>query len=137
MKMLKKLALYLISIVILTACSTDENIKVETESRDLIGTWDVISSKLNNNTVTSYNKITFTSNNRATFLYKGFGNNGQDIIEAGSWSIKDDVLTITWDSADAGLKVYKLNIIEFTATKLKWSTVITGEGTLIEELVKI
>lgn len=137
MKMLKKLAFCLISIVILTACSTDENIKAETESRDLIGAWNVISSKLNNNTVTSYNKITFTSNNRATFLYKGFGNNGQDITEAGSWTIKDDVLTIIWDSADAGLKVYKLNIIEFTATKLKWSAVITGEGTLIEELVKI
>lgn len=137
MKMLKKLAFCLISIVILTACSTDENIKAEIESRNLIGTWDVISSKLNNNTVTSYNKITFTSNNRATFLYKGFGNNGQDITEAGSWTIKDDVLTIIWDSADAGLKVYKLNIIEFTATKLKWSAVITGEGTLIEELVKI
>ena len=137
MKMLKKLALCLISIVVLTACSTDENIKAETESGDLIGAWNVISSKLNSNTVTSYNKITFTSNNRATFLYKGFGNNGQDITEAGSWTIKDNILTVTWDSADAGLKVYKLNIIEFTATKLKWSTVISGEGTLIQELVKI
>lgn len=137
MKMLKKLALCLISIVILTACSTDDNNKAVTESGDLIGSWNVASSKLNNNTVTSYNKITFTSDNRATFLYKEFGNNGQDITEAGSWTIKDNVLTITWDSADAGLKVYKLNIIEFTATKLKWSTVISGEGTLIEELVKI
>ena len=70
MKMLKKLALCLISIVILTACSTDENIKAETESGNLIGDWNVVSSKLNSNTVTSYNKITFTSNNRATFLYQ-------------------------------------------------------------------
>ena len=137
MKMLKKLALCLISIVILTACSTDDNNKAVTESGDLIGSWNVTSSKLNNNTVTSYNKITFTSNNRATFLYKGFGTNGQDITEAGSWILKDGVLTITWDSADAGLKLYKLSIIEFTATKLKWSTVISGEGTLVEELSKL
>ncbi|MFV5699641.1 lipocalin family protein [Flavobacterium sp. ZT3R17] len=136
MKILKKLALCLISIVILTACSTDENINAETESADLIGSWNVTSSKLNSNTVTSYNKITFTSNNRATFLYKGAGNNGQDITDTCSWTIKGDVLTITWDSADAGLEVYKLNVIEFTATKLKWSTVISGEGTLIEELAK-
>jgi hypothetical protein len=137
MKMLKKLAFCLISIVFLTACSADDNIKAETESGNLIGDWNVVSSKLNSNAVTSYNKITFTSNNRAAFLYKGFGTNGQDITEAGSWILKDGVLTITWDSADASLKLYKLSIIEFTATKLKWSTVISGEGTLIEELVKI
>lgn len=137
MKIFKKLTFCLISIVILSSCSTDDNSIVESESGNLIGAWNVTSSKLNNNTVTSYNKITFTSNNRTTFLYKGYGNNGQDITEAGSWTIKDDVLTITWDSADAGLEIYKLNIIEFTVTKIKWSTVISGEGTLIEELVKI
>jgi len=137
MKILKKLALCLISMIILGACSTNEDNKVEAESGNLIGTWNVMSSKLNSNVATSYNKITFTSNNRASFLYEGFGNNGQDITEVGSWTLKDNILTITWDSADAGLEVYKLNIIEFTDVKLKWSTVITGEGTLIEELAKI
>lgn len=135
--MLKKFALFLIGIVILTACSTDDNSKTETGSGDLIGSWNVISSKLNNNLVTSYNKVTFSSDNRVTFTYIGFGNNGQDIIETGSWALKDGLLTITWDSADVGSEVYKLNISEFTSTKLKWSTVISGEGTLIEELVKI
>ena len=137
MKILKKLTLCLISILTLTACSNDDASKAETESTNLIGNWNVTSSKLNNLTVTSHNKITFTTNNKILALYKGAGKNKQDITETGTWTKTNNTITITWDSADKGLEIYNLTIIESTATKLKWSTVISGEGTLIEELVKI
>ena len=40
--------------------------------------------------------------------------------------------TINWDDADAGNETYILQITELTENSLKWSTEISGEGTLTE-----
>ena len=119
----------LILAIIFISCSTsDDNNKIATEE-SLIGTWSTIQSKLNGNTVTSQEKVKFTSN-RATFYYS------DNIIEEGDYTKSGNTITITWDDSDPGLENYTLKINELTATELKWETVISGEGTLEESLEK-
>lgn len=115
----------------LWSCSDDD-----TSATDelLVGTWIGESSTWNGNDTGTpdSNIIIFMANHRTEFIYEGFGTNGQDISEMGSWTKSGNTLTITWDEADAGLGTYVLQIEELTASRLKWITDIQGEGTLRE-----
>jgi hypothetical protein len=127
----------LIALLILTSCSSSDD-NNNSEEGSIIGTWIGVSSTFNGNNsgVPDNNIVKFTSNNRAEFIYEGFGSNGSDITETGSWAISGTTLTITWDEADAGSETYVLTITELSSTSLSWETVITGEGTLVETFRK-
>ncbi|MCH4824682.1 hypothetical protein ML462_16040 [Gramella lutea] len=120
--------LLILAITFISCSTSDDNNKIDTEE-SLIGTWSTIQSKLNGNTVTSQEKVKFTSN-RATFYYS------DNITEEGDYTKSGNTITITWDDSDPGLENYTLKINELTATELKWETVISGEGTLEESLEK-
>ncbi|MDO7173703.1 hypothetical protein [Mariniflexile sp. AS56] len=130
----KKYLIFTILIVALvTSCSGDDEKEKETDV-SLIGTWTGLSSSFNgNNSGAPDNSIVkFTSNKRTEFIYEGYGNQGQDISELGSWDKNGTILTITWDDADASSETYILSITELTVNSLKWETNISGEGSLKE-----
>lgn len=124
----------LIGILTFTSCSSDDDNNDNGTDASIIGTWNGISSTFNGNNsgVPDNNIVKFTSDNRTEFIYEGFGNNGQDISEFGDWSKNGNTLTISWDDADPGNETYILQITELTENSLKWSTEISGEGTLTE-----
>lgn len=127
----------LIVFLIITSCSSSDDSNNSEES-SIQGTWQGVSSSLNGNDrgVPSNSIIKFTSNNKTEFIYEGYGNNGEDISEIGSWSKNGNTLTITWDDADAENETYILTITKLTSTSLSWKTVISGEGELIETFQK-
>lgn len=107
---------------LLNGCSKDDNNK----SNDLlIGTWIAVDGTHNgeNWSAADHNIIKFTANNRAEFIYEGFGNNGQDISEFGDWEITGNSLTIIWDESDPDLEVLELQVIELSQTGLIWEDV--------------
>ena len=127
----------LIALLILSSCSNNDD-SVSAEEGSLIGTWIGISSTFNGNNygIPDNSIVKFTSNNRTEFVYEGFGNNGEDISELGTWAKSGNTLTIEWDGADSGLGIYVLTIKELSSNSLTWETVIAGEGTLIETFKK-
>ncbi len=137
---MKKLTLILMIAIVsatLLACSSDDDNNSENNQEvALIGTWIKQTSLLNGNQVTSQDIVEFTSDNRTIFTYKSSGANGADVLETGKWSKDNNNLIITWDDADQGSEVYKLEITELTETTLKWNTIISGEGTLVETFTK-
>ena len=137
MKRMKLTYAFLIAIMILTSCSSDDNNDDGTDS-SIIGTWTGISSSFNgqNSGIPDNNIVKFTSDNRTEFIYEGFGTNGQDISEFGDWTKSGNTLTINWDDADQGLGTYTLTITELTENSLNWETEISGEGTLKESFQK-
>lgn len=124
----------IISFLSITNCSSDDNSNESDTNTTLIGTWLGVSSTFNGNNagIPDNNIVKFTSNNRAEFIYEGFGNNGEDISEFGDWSRNGNTLILNWDEADSGNETYTLQIIELTENSLKWETEISGEGTLTE-----
>lgn len=127
----------LIVLLILSSCSSSDD-SSNAEEGFIIGTWLGVSSTFNGNNsgMPDNNIVKFTSNNRTEFVYEGFGSNGADITETGSWAKSGNTLTITWDEADAGLETYILTITELSSNSLIWKTEISGEGTLIETFQK-
>ena len=127
----------LLVLLILTSCSSSDD-NNNSEETSILGTWLGVSSTFNGNNsgVPDNNIVKFTSNNRTEFIYEGFGSNGADIAETGSWTKSGNTLTITWDDADAGFETYVLSITELSSNSLTWKTVISGEGTLIETFQK-
>ena len=127
----------LLAFLILTSCSSSDD-NNSSEEGSIIGTWIGVSSTFNGNDygIPDNSIVKFTSNNRTEFVYEGFGNNGADITETGSWVKNGNTLTITWDEADAGFETYVLSITELSSNSLTWKAVITGEGTLIETFQK-
>lgn len=134
MKQMKLIYKLLIVLTLFTSCSSDDDNNNEETDGDLVGTWIGVSSTFNGNNfgVPDNNIVILTSDNRAEFVYEGFGNNGEDISEFGDWSKNGNTLTINWDDADPGLDNYILTITELTESSLQWETVISGEGTLTE-----
>lgn len=128
---------FLIAIMILTSCSSDDNNDSESD-KFLLGTWTGVSSSFSGEAsgVPDNSIVKFTSDNRTEFIYEGFGNDGQDISEFGDWSKSGNTLTIIWDDADADLETYILTITELTGNSLKWETEISEEGTLKETFKK-
>ena len=124
----------LIGFLTFTSCSSDDDNDDSGTDVSIIGTWSGTSSTFNGNNsgIPDNNIVKFTSDNRTEFVYKGLGNNGQDISEFGNWTKSGNTLTITWDDADPGLENYVLKILLLNESTLKWQTEITGEGTLIE-----
>jgi hypothetical protein len=133
---MKKTSLLLGAIfMILMSCSSDDDNGNSDVS--IIGIWNGTSSTYNGNNagIPDNNIVKFTSDNRTEFVYEGFGNNGEDISEFGSWTKNGNNLTITWDEADGGLGTYSLEILELNDTTLKWKTNVDG-GTLQESFTK-
>ncbi|MDH7444693.1 lipocalin family protein [Aquimarina sp. 2201CG14-23] len=129
--------IFMILSMTLIACSSDDDNNLENnQGVELTGIWIKQSSLLNGNQVTSQDIVEFTSDNKTIFTYKSSGANGADVLETGKWSKNNNDLTVTWDDADPGSEVYELEITELTETTLKWSTVISGEGTLVETFTK-
>jgi len=130
---MKKYLLGAFVFLILVSCSSDDSTDNANNSL-LIGTWTGVSSVFNGNNigVPDSNTVKFTSNNRVEFIYGGFGINGENISEFGSWAKNETTLTITWDDSEAGLEAYVLEVNELTESILKWTTNISGEGTLVE-----
>jgi len=126
-----------IALLILSSCSSNEDNSIPEEG-SIIGTWIGVSSTFNgdNYGVPDNSIVKFTSNNRTEFVYEGFGNNGEDISELGTWAKSGNTLTIEWDGADSGLGIYVLTIKELSSNSLTWETVIAEEGTLIETFKK-
>ena len=126
-----------IALLILTSCSSSDD-GISSEEGSIIGTWYGVSSTFNDNNIgiPDNNIVKFTSNNRTEFVYEGFGNNGEDISELGTWAKSGNTLTIEWDGADSGLGIYVLTITELSSTTLTWQTVLSGEGTLVETFKK-
>lgn len=137
MKRMKLIYGFLIAIMILTSCSSDDNNDSKNDG-SIVGTWIGVSSSFNghNSGVPDNSIVKFTSDNRTEFVYEGFGNNGQDISDFGDWSKRGNTLTINWDDADPGLETYILTITELTKNSLKWETEIIGEGILKETFEK-
>jgi len=145
MKKLNLTFVILIALMIFTSCSSSDDSN-DTSDNALVGTWYGISSTFNGNNagIPDNSIVIFTSDNRAEFVYEGFGNSGEDISEYGNWTKTGNTLTITWDDADVGLENYVLTILELNATTLKWTTDIYGtvnnqqvlEGTLTETFSK-
>ena len=125
--------LILITTILFSCSSDDEN----GSNGQIVGTWNGVSSTYNgqNGGIPDNNIVIFSSNNRVEFIYEGFGNNGEDISELGSWTLNGNNLRIEWDDSDPGLEIYNLQIIELTNSTLKWSTIVDG-GTLIETFNK-
>ena len=134
---MKKLITLILSVLLTFSCSSNDD-NNDSEEGLIIGTWHGVSSTFNGNNsgVPDNNIVKFTSNNRVEFIYEDFGNNGEDIIETGSWSKSGNTLIIIWDESDAGLETYVLTITELSSTSLAWKTVIAGEGNLNEKFVK-
>lgn len=126
----------LLVVLVLISCSSPNDDSNTPISDTPIGIWNLQEALLNGSKVSSQDIVEFTSNNRTKFTYKKYGNNGQDIFENGSWKMTGNSLTITWDEADPGKKIYVIEILELTSTSLKWKTVIPNEGTLIETFSK-
>ncbi len=137
MKTLKLFTLLFISITILS-CSNNDDGNNNTEQNSIIGTWQGVSSSLNGNDrgVPSNSIVKFISNNKTDFIYEGYGNNGEDVTETGSWAKNGNTLTINWDDSDAGVENYVLTITDLSSTSLTWKTTISGEGELIETFEK-
>jgi hypothetical protein len=127
----------LIALLILSSCSSSDD-NSNPEEGTIIGTWIGVSSTFNgdNSGIPDNNIVKFTSNNRTEFVYEGFGSNGADISELGTWAKSGNALTIEWDGADSGLGIYVLTITELSSNSLTWETVIAGEGTLVETFQK-
>ena len=134
MRKLNLLCGLLIGFLIFTSCSSNDDISGSGNDASLVGTWNGTSSTFNgeNSGMPNNNIVRFMSDNSTEFIYEGFGNNGQDITETGSWNKSGNTLTITFDDADPGNKTYILNILELTETNLEWEANISGEGTLVE-----
>jgi hypothetical protein len=131
---MKKL-IYLVTFVMTTTIlSCSKNDETNRDENSIIGIWYGISSTLdgNNSGVPNNNIIEFTPDNRVKFTYENFGNNGQDIIEFGSWDKNDNNINITWDNHNSGFDNYNLQIIELTDSKLKWETELSGQNILKE-----
>ena len=126
-----------IALLLLSSCSNSDD-GISSEEGSIIGTWYGVSSTFNDNNIgiPDNNIVKFTSNNRTEFVYEGFGNNGEDISELGTWAKSGNTLTIEWDGADSGLGIYVLTITELSSNSLTWETVISGEGTLVESFQK-
>lgn len=127
----------LVVLLLITSCSSSDD-NNNSEETSIIGTWTGVSSTFNGNDsgVPDSNIVKFTSNNKTEFIYEGFGSNGADVTETGSWIKNGNTLTITWNEADAGLETYVLTITQLTNSSLTWKTVISGEGTLVESFKK-
>lgn len=136
MKITKLTYVFLTTIITLTSCSNDDDNNGSDAS--ITGTWYGISSSFNgqNSGIPDNNIVKFTSNNRTEFIYEGFGINGEDISEFGDWTKNGNTLTINWDGADSGNETYILQITELTENSLKWTTEVSGEGTLTETFEK-
>ncbi|GEM_PF-1393970 len=130
------LSIFILISGILFSCSSDDDNGTENNG-SIIGTWNGVSSTYNgqNAGIPDNNIVIFNSNNRVEFIYEGFGNNGQDISEEGSWTLNGTNLRIQWDDADPGLEIYNLQILELTNSTLKWSTQVDGK-TLTETFSK-
>lgn len=132
-----KRIIIIFTLICFFSCSSSDD-GISSEEGSIIGTWYGVSSTFNDNNIgiPDNNIVKFTSNNRTEFIYEGFGNNGEDISELGTWAKSGNTLTILWDEADAGLETYVLTITELSSNSLTWKDVITGEGTLIETFQK-
>ncbi|WP_299782811.1 lipocalin family protein [uncultured Formosa sp.] len=134
MKTMKLTYFLLIILSIFTSCSDDDSNNTEQSNDTLIGTWLGVSSSFNEEStgIPDSTIIKFTADNRVEFIYKNFGNEGEDISEIGTWTKEDSILTITWDDADFDLDVLTLSIIELNESTLEWEYEIKNEGTLKE-----
>lgn len=134
---MKKIVLIAFVLVVFISCSSDDN-SVGSNNNLIVGTWTGVSSIWNGNDlgVPDSNIVIFTSNNRTEFIYQGFGNNGEDISEFGSWTKVQNIITITWDESDIGEETTIFQIEELTESNLRWLENVEGEGTLIETYQK-
>lgn len=123
MKKLLLTSLAIIFSLFILSCSNDDD--NNNLSNDLIvGKWFGVSSTFNGNPsgVPDSSPIEFNSNGKVTFTYLGFGTNGEDITESGTWTKNGNDLVISWDDADPGLETTHFEITELSSNTLKWNT---------------
>jgi hypothetical protein len=103
----------------------------------LIGNWEgkVCTVNGKNPDIPDSEIIKFSSDYRTEFTYIGFGNNFEDIIQSGSWSLNENILTIKWDENPEEEPIL-IKIIELTENSLKWEIEIENEGILSESYEK-
>jgi hypothetical protein len=108
------------------SCSSNDDSEAQNEVT-ILGSWIGVDSYLDGESMGQPNndRVEFFSDNRVEFTY-------DDITEYGEFVINDDILTITWESAETGLETYILEINELTETTLEWETDLGSEGILIE-----
>lgn len=101
-----------------TACSNNDDVS-ESPKDLLIGEW-------RNDADPGYGDPTFNIDGRVEVHYfkEAWGD---DFSDWGDWTLVDSNLKITWDDSDPGLEVYDTNIIQLTATKLRWEVMIDGQ----------
>ncbi|MEG3657310.1 lipocalin family protein [Arenibacter palladensis] len=119
MKGIRIICTTVFTLSLIIGCSKDDDSK---SNELLIGTWIAVDGTHNgeNWTAADYNIIKFTSNNRAEFIYEGFGNNGEDIHDMADWEKVGNTLTIKWDESDPGLEIFELKILDLTSSRLVW-----------------
>ena len=128
-----------IGLLIFSSCSSnDDNDNNEIEL-SVIGGWKVDESKLNGEIVTNQSVTRLLSaENRSEFRYLiDVGNPGGELelrIFQGNWSKNGNILTIDFDNADMGTKVYTVS--ELTSNSMTWESEILGEGILKETLTR-
>lgn len=122
--MIKK-SLILVIVVVLISCSKST---VSHSRRDLlIGEWVGEPNEFN---PPDESPVIFLGNGRVEWVYLGQGNSGEDVSEHGEWVFESDTINITWDEADPGLFVLKIQVIDLTESRLEWMyEAPTGEFT--------
>ncbi|WP_163407134.1 lipocalin-like domain-containing protein [Flavobacterium ajazii] len=122
--------------ITLSSCSSDDNENKEQsptiEISELVGTWNHVRSELSGEEVDSQDIVKFTSGGSVTFTYIGFGTNGKDVTESGSYSISGNTIIIQWYGSGSSSR---FTLQELTNKKLKWKTTADGE-VLIETFSK-
>ncbi|ALM48947.1 hypothetical protein AMR72_08630 [Flavobacterium psychrophilum] len=138
---MKQFFLTAFAAVTLLACSGDDSVS-PVQNDSILGAWRLQASSLNNQDFTlsncqQKNTVKFTDNGRVEFTYYlGSSACTVDAVEKGDWTKDGNNVTISWDDSDAGKETYYLTVTDLSATSLKWSTNISGEGNLKETYQK-
>lgn len=111
---------------LIASCSSESETSIQSEPT-ILGSWVGVESFLNGESMGEPNndRVEFFSDNTVEFYY-------DEHTEYGDYSLKNNILTITWESAETGLETYILEINELTENTLRWETEIEGEGNLVE-----
>ncbi len=124
---------FLIGILIFSSCSSSDDNET---ALSIIGGWTVSESKLNGDDVTNQSFIRLlTADNRTEFRFLiEVGGDFELRIAKGNWSKNGNILTIDFDNAYFGTKIY--TVTELTNSTMKWESEISEVGTLKETLIR-
>ncbi|MGJ5641580.1 lipocalin family protein [Formosa sp. S-31] len=137
MKTLKLTCLFVLSMLFITSCSSDDDSTTEEtvkEEPTLVGEWHGVASTYNGVDFGSPENyvINFNAENLAEFTYIGYGDNGEDIIREATYEINEGVLTIDWQGAYKDMETMYIKITELTEDTLVIEYNITLDGVITE-----